>query len=197
MNNDGGTPPEPISTALAAARSFVGLLRPSDQAGVVTYATTATLAQGLGDMHMATKTVIRTLGIDPKEEKGETNIGDAIALVQNEFLTSRHNQNARKVLVLLTDGKATGPGTNPEAYALEAAQKARDAGITIFTIGLGSGVNDGFLSAVASDATLRYKAPSAANLDSIYRSISTALCEEGAAVIEVVAKVPVRVGSTR
>lgn len=190
MNNDGGSPPEPISSALNAAESFVGLLRTSDQAGVVTYATKITLAQELASAHAATQNVIRTLKIDPKEEKGETNIGDAIALAQSEFLTPRHNQNARKVLVLLTDGKATGPGDTPEAYAIEKANAAHVAGITIFTIGLGSGVNNTFLSSVASDESRRYQAPNATNLDHIYRSISTAICEEGAAVIDVVPKTP-------
>ena len=122
MNNDGGTPPEPVSSALMAAESFVGLLHKHDRAGVVTYATTAKLAQALTNMHASTQQTIGTLGIEPKEETGETNIGDAIMLAQNEFLTARHNEDARKVLVLLTDGKATGPGNEPEAYAARAAE---------------------------------------------------------------------------
>lgn len=193
MNNDGGTPPEPISSALKAAESFVGLLRGSDQAGVVTYATKAGLAQELRGTHTVTQQTIRNLVIDPKEETGETNIGDAIALARDEFLTSRHSQDARKVLVLLTDGKANAPGNTAEAYAVNAAKAAHTAGVAIFTIGLGNEVNDAFLATVASDESRRYRAPSAANLGSIYRSISTAICEEGAAVIDVVPKTPVRV----
>ena len=192
MNNDGGTPPEPISSALKAAESFVDLLGKGEQAGVVSYATKANLNQGLAVAHTVTQNVIRTLNVDPKEERGETNIGDAIAVAQNEFLTPRHNQNARKVLVLLTDGKATGPGNEPEVYAERAAQAARSAGITLFIIGLGKEVNDAFLTSVAFDKTRYYTAPNVANLGAIYRSISTALCEEGAAVIDVVPKTPVR-----
>ncbi len=159
---------------------------------MVTFATTAILAQGLESTGTATQKIIHSLRIDPKEEHGETNIGDAIALAQNEFLSQRHSQNARKVLVLLTDGKATGPGNAPEAYALKAAEVARAAGIAIFTIGLGNEVNDSFLAAIASDKTREYKAASAANLSTIYQSISTALCEEGATVIDVIPKTPLR-----
>ena len=195
MNNDGGTPPEPITSALRAAESFIGLLRVNDQAGVVTYATTAKLVQGLDGNHAATQQVIRTLGIDPKEETGQTNIADAVVRARDEFLTSRHSQNARKVLVLLTDGKANAPGKHPEQDALKIAQDARDNGITIFTVGLGTEVNQTFLTEIALDESHRYLAPSAINLGSIYQSISTALCEEGPAVIDVVPKIPLYIGT--
>ena len=42
MNNDGGTPPQPISGAIAAARDFALRLAPDDQASVVTFASGAT-----------------------------------------------------------------------------------------------------------------------------------------------------------
>ncbi|MBI4086853.1 VWA domain-containing protein [Candidatus Kaiserbacteria bacterium] len=191
MNNDGGTPPQPISSALAAADSFISLLRKDDRAGVVTYATGAALVQGLDSVHTKTRDVVRRLAIDPKEETGGTNIGDAIKVAQAEFATARHNRNARKVLVLLTDGKATEPGNDPEEHALAAAKAAREAGITIFTIGLGNGVDNTFLATIADDETHRFQAPTRADLDRIYRSVSSALCEEGAAVIDVVPKIPV------
>jgi Mg-chelatase subunit ChlD len=196
MNNDGGSPPQPISSALAAADSFVSLLANGDhnQAGVVTYATTAHLVQGLAPVfigsHPKTQNLIDGLTIDPKEETGGTNIGDAIKAAQAEFATTRHNRDARKVLVLLTDGKATEPGNDAEGYALAAAKAAREADITIFTIGLGNGVDNAFLSTIADDETRRYEAPGRADLDRIYRSVSTAICEEGAAVIDVVPKTP-------
>lgn len=192
MNNDGGTPLEPITSALRAAESFVGLLRASDQAGVVTYATGASLAQGLSSTHTATGSLIRGLVIDPKEEAGETNIGDAVTRAFGELQSSRHNQNARKVLVLLTDGKATGPGERPEEYALAAAAAARGGDVTIVTIGLGAGADDAFLAQIASEESGYYKAATAAELGAIYRKISTALCEEGAAVIDVIPKTPLK-----
>ncbi len=192
MDNDGGKPPEPISSALTAAGSFVGLLRKQDQVGVVTYATTAKLAQALSRAHEATQGVIHALSIDPKEQKGQTNIGDAIAQARTEFSSSRHSADARKVLVVLTDGKANAPGKTGEAYALEQAMAARDAGITIFTVGLGAEVNGTFLTSIAADEQHRYLAPSVTTLGTIYRSISTALCEEGAAVIDVVPRPPLR-----
>lgn len=189
MNNDGGIPPEPVTSALAAAESFVGRLRAADQAGVVTYATDATLARSLSGAHDATAAAVRTFSIAPEEETGTTNIGAAIARATTELQSTRHSDDARKVLVLLTDGRATAPDPDPAAYARTAAQAARDADIEIFTIGLGNTIDTALLSAIASDPAQQFTAATAADLDRIYRSISTALCEEGPAVIDIVPKV--------
>lgn len=188
MNDDGGTPPQPISSVLDAASSFVSRLRSRDQVGVVTFATHADLTSGLTNSLGTAEATVQNLSIAPQEETGRTNIGDAIALANNEFLSPRHSRDARKVLVLLTDGRANAPGEDAEKYAVSEAAGARASDIDIFTIGLGQGVNRPFLGDVASSNNHEFYAASAANLDQIYRLISTAICEEGAAVIDVIPK---------
>ncbi len=188
MNNDGGTPPQPITSALAAAASFAGRMREKDQVSVVTYATKASVPQPLSLNRAAAQTLIRNLKIAPEEETGETNTGDGILRAREELLSARHNPDARKIIVLLTDGLATGPGDTPEEYAIEEAKKTHAEEIDVYTIGLGSAVNQDFLGQVASDSSKRYLAVNAAALDRIYQTISGSLCEEGAAVIDIVPK---------
>lgn len=190
MNNDGGTPPEPITSVLNAAQTFAAQLQSRDQVGVVTFATQASIENQLSNNTGIIAQNIAALSIDPAEETGSTNTGAAIDASHKELVSARHNENARKVLVLLTDGKATAPDDAPEAFALSQAAEAKADGVEIFTIGLGTDVDRAFLQALASDAEHQFTAISSARIDAIYTSISTALCEDGPAVIEVVVKNP-------
>lgn len=189
MDDDGGTPPEPVTSALRAASAFVGRLKMQDQVGLTTFATHGKLVHTLMNDKTAMSTAITALKIEAPEERGATNAGDAFALATAEFASPRHSLDARKVLVLLTDGKTNVPAPNPEAYALDLAKKAQAAGITIFTIGLGNSVNQDFLAQAASDVKQRYLAADTRSLDAIYRSISFSICEEGPAVIDIVPKI--------
>lgn len=188
MNNDQAEPPEPITSVLAAAEAFITRLKSTDQAGLVTFATEAVLAQRLTDNLQALSEEVASLGIDPAEETGSTNIGDAFRRAFEELHSELHNDSARKVLVLLTDGLATAPGDDPENYALQNAQLVKDSGIAVFTIGLGEQVNIDFVTALASDPSRAYQAASSAQLDAIYRTITSSLCEDGPAVIDIVPK---------
>jgi len=188
MNDDGGTPPEPISSVLEAAKAFVDRLRQGDQAAVVTFATEALLKSQLSRNTEGVVDTISKLKISSRDETGSTNTGDAFARAENELTSERHNINARKVLVLLTDGRANAPGDDPEQYALNAAKSLRDAGVEVYVIGLGDNVNEAFLKQVASDSEHYYRAVSASTVDQIYRTITGAICEDGPAVIDIIPK---------
>ncbi len=188
MNNDNDAPPEPISSVLKAAGSFASRLRSNDQATLVTFATDAIINQTLtGDVAGVAK-AIAALTIDPEEERGSTNTGDALKRAGEELNSIRHSDEARRVLVLLTDGLATAPDPEPETYALEAATAVKATGIDIFAIGLGQNVNMDFVRKVATAENQAYAAVSTAQIDGIYKNITAALCEDGAAVIEIIPK---------
>lgn len=188
MNNDQANPPEPITSVLEAAQAFVGRLKSSDQAGLITFATNAIvdvrLSRSVGDIASA----IAELSIDPKEESGSTNQGEALLRGMEELNSELHSSEARKVLVLLTDGLATAPDEEPEQFAIESAQLAKDSGVIIYTIGLGEQVNMDFVSQLASSPAHAFRALSSADVDRIYQNITSALCEDGAAVIDIVPK---------
>lgn len=188
MNNDSANPPEPVTSVLQAARSFVSELNAGDQVGVVTFASTASLPLVLTASTSSAINLLPTLTIDSKEETGSTNTGAGLLMAKNELESSRHNQNARKVVVLLTDGLATAPGDDPTSYALEQAQALKATDTTIFTIGLGSGIDKSTLQAMASAPSQAFIAPSTDVLTDIYESITAAICEEGAARIDVIPK---------
>ncbi|MFZ2253421.1 MAG: vWA domain-containing protein [Minisyncoccia bacterium] len=188
MNNDGGTPPEPISSVLRAAEAFVSRIKAQDKVGVATYASEATIEEMLTHEKDRVVTSISKLKINPKEETGNTNTGEGIKRMREELSSSRHNENARKVAILLTDGLATAPEKDPEIYAQTAADALKADGVILYTIGLGMQVNEAALKKLATSEDLYFNAPSINDLNAIYKKITASICEEGAAVIEIIPK---------
>ncbi|MFM2374090.1 MAG: hypothetical protein RLZZ234_85 [Candidatus Parcubacteria bacterium] len=192
INDDGGTPPEPLETVLRAASGFAKRLKDKDQVGIATFATEAFIVEQLSTDRSRIADEVRTLRVEPKEERGSTNTGDGLKAGMVELLSPRHNKDARKVVVLLTDGKANAPESRdvtPEEYAQALAEEARARGIEVYAIGLGSTVNATFLASLASTPKHSFQAINSATLDEIYRTISQSLCEDGAAVIDIITKV--------
>lgn len=189
MNNDGGNPPEPITSVLAAAYTFANELKgENDQIGLITYATGASTTEELTRDNERVADVIKGLTISPNEETGVTNTGDALKRMEEELNSSRHNKDARKVAILLTDGLPTTPDEEPEQYAEVAATALKETGILLYTIGLGSNTNESFLRSIASDVDAYYRAPSTRELSDIYTAITKSICDDGPTVIEVIAK---------
>jgi len=188
MNNDNDTPPEPITSVITAAEAFTSRLQQGDKAGLITFATEAIVQDTLTSNVAKVASAISGLSIDPEEETGSTNTGDALLRGVEEFASPRHNTEARKIMVLLTDGLATAPDEDPEKYALAAAQKVKQQGINLFTIGLGEGVNMDFVTQLASSPKQSYRALSVGQVDRIYKSITAEICEDGAAIIEIIPK---------
>ncbi len=188
MNNDGGVPPEPITSVLTAAKAFVSGLNPQDKVSVVTFATNAKVTDELTNESARVAENIAKLSIEPKEETGNTNTGEGLKRMGEELNSSRHNMDARKIGILLTDGLATAGGDNPEVYAQEQADLVKAMNVNLFTIGLGSTLNEEALKNLASIGTQYYNAPSIRELTGIYDSITKNICEDGPAVIEIIAK---------
>ncbi len=188
MNNDGDTPPQPVTSVLAAAQAFTARLQQGDQVALVTFASDAIVRNTLTGDVQKVATDIAALTIDPGEEAGSTNTGDALYRGGEELTSLRHSVEARKVMVLLTDGLATAPDEEPEQYALTAAATVRAQGVNVFAIGLGDNVNMDFVTQLASSPRQAYKAVSVGDIDSIYRSITSEICEDGAAIIEIITK---------
>lgn len=190
MNNDQAEPPEPLTSVKQAAARFINRLGANDQAGAVIFATNAKVLREMSSDVSLAASAVSNIAIDPKEESGFTNTEEGIKLAAIELSSLRHNTNARRVLVLLTDGLATAPGTEVEAEvaAVNAAVASKDAGIDIYTIGMGAGVKMEFLEQIASVPNQAYQALTTADIDRIYQDITSSLCEEGAAVIDIVPK---------
>jgi hypothetical protein len=61
--------------------------------------------------------------------------------------------------------------------------------LLIYTIGLGNKINESFLKSLASEEADYYFAPSASNLENIYKNISSDICQEVPARIEITYKI--------
>lgn len=189
MNNDGNNPPQPITDVLAAAGRFINSLKENDQVSVVTFATRAEATTQLTNLHGAVANAVQSLTISPIEESGYTNTVEALLSAQAELNSERHNEDARRVLVLLTDGLPTESGDEDAvAKAVSAAATLSEDDVEVYAIGLGKNVNQNFIKAIASDESNAFLAPTREDLDSIYKEITTSLCEVGPTKIDVIAK---------
>ena len=188
MNDDSLDPPQPLTTAKQAAGEFVERLSAEDLIGVVSFATNAQIEQPLTVVHDKARATIDSLVILPEEEEGFTNIGDAIEQAHQALFDVRTNRGERKqAIVLLTDGQANKPiDPGGEPYALERAATARSDNIEFYAIGLGGEVNAAFLASIATVPAQYYQAVTSQDLEGIYKQISAAICERGAAVIDII-----------
>ncbi|MDP2705267.1 MAG: vWA domain-containing protein [Patescibacteria group bacterium] len=198
MDDDGLSPPEPLTSVKSAAESFVERLQDRDQVGLVSFATSASRPADSFLTHdfEALKGIIGSVFIR-SDSVQNTNIKDGMEEAYKE-LTSAHTQaDSSKIIVVLTDGIATHPQnprnaadeTYPETEALKTAQKAKDKGIQIFAIGLGNNVNQAFLQKLASQSDQYFFAPDRNAVEGIYKRIATALCRKGPTVITIIPRV--------
>ncbi len=187
------TPPEPLSTVKDVAVSFVESLTSADQVGVVSFSNEASypidhvLSSRISDV----TTAIERISIATTSAQN-TNIGDGLRKAAEELLGGRAKSNSKKVIILLTDGDPTDPkmpGQNnyPVVFAEQSASDAKEKGISVFTIGLGSLVNNDLLSRLASSPQSYFNAPTSAQLLSIYKTISKNICVLKPNVIEIIA----------
>jgi Mg-chelatase subunit ChlD len=207
MAADGGEPPEPLASAKVAAQNFVGQVKQGSQIGFLSYATTPTtpLEQVLtSDVTLVKKAIAEVaMGEDGVQY---TNMGDAFKSAYEELASTRHREDARKVIIFMTDGDVTRP-VNPEtgeldrvhaaAYAKEMASLAKANDTIIYTIGFGDvAASDGtsldrdaaLVRDLASLPEYYFEAPTIADLLRVYREIASGLCEDGPTRVEILTK---------
>lgn len=167
---------------IAAAKAFVDLIDWSrHQVAVMTFSggvwpftPWTELHQPLTGDGQAVRAALDAVPMPPVTTGG-TNLTAAVRDAQAELAGARHRPDAQPVLVLLSDG-----GHNvPEALSgspLEAAEDAKDAGTLLVAIGLAvdAGAADA-LRQMASRESLYYPAPTAAELEAIYRELAGAV----------------------
>jgi len=103
------------------------------------------------------------------EPAGGTNIADALELGMTEVLGPAHRPDAKPIIVLLTDGV---PFNNTRMLTVDVADRVRDAGITVYAIGLGQDVDPNLLRLVARRPELYFFAPSASELAAVFTGIA-------------------------
>ena len=127
----------PLSTALAAARTFVAGVPASMPLGVVTFSDEPTVLSSLAEDRASVERAVTSIG---DSTSAGTALFDAVATAVAMFDTE---SNVQHNLILVTDGRNT-TGDADLAGAVEAAEAA---GMHVFTIGLAGPATD--------EATLR------------------------------------------
>jgi len=153
----------PLASAQAAAVAFLGRLTPGRaQVALVGFSTTATVHQPLtDDLRSVVRAVARmTAG-------GQTVYTEAMMAALVELTGPRSRPDVPQVVVLLTDGKPT-----DRTQVLRAAAEIKGFGITVYTIGLGAGVDVELLGQIASAPELYFDAPTESDLAAVYASIA-------------------------
>ncbi|WP_407355250.1 VWA domain-containing protein [Methanolobus sp. WCC5] len=159
--------------AKEAAKKFASNLVSNSQLGVVSFAWDPYVASSvdleLTPLNSSENLLLVNAAIDKLHAVGGTAMGEGMADA-NDILINDGRPDSRKVMIILTDGE-TNSGDDQDGS--NAVGLANANGITIYTIGLGSDINEALLRSIASDTGGKYySAPSSSDLVSIYNAIA-------------------------
>lgn len=152
---------DPHGLRLMAAEEFVSKLGDNDRAAVVDFDDYAKLRQEFTSDHN-----LLNLAINSVDSSGGTSLGVGMKKALDQFTSSSYTRkDAYKYIIFLTDGE--GP------YNTSFTTTAKNNNITVYTIGLGSGVQESVLKGIADGTGGKYYfASSADTLLDIYDEVS-------------------------
>lgn len=163
--------PTKLSRATYAIGAFAESLKPGDQVALITFDSAGRILQSLTRDQDSVRAAF--LGLSTGTT---TRIDLGIEVAHGELVSPRASPGARKVMIVLTDGLPNPVGPDE---VLNRAEAAKRDDVTLLTIGLGDGVDHDLLRASASDPSLYYEAPTASDLDAIYRRLLISIpCDE-------------------
>ena len=151
--------------AAATFLSFLDFASQHDQATLISFDDNATLEHPLSRNEATLLNAINALQLGSL-----TRMDLGLQTARLELTGIRHDPDNQTVIIFLTDGH---PNGTTEAQVLAQATLAKNAGITIYTIGLGSDINASLLQNVASNPAYYYPSPSTGDLNAIYQQIAS------------------------
>jgi Ca-activated chloride channel homolog len=123
--------PDRLSAAEVAARAFLDRLPVGFRVGLATFSATSAVPVAPTSDRTRVATALGSLAVDAATG---TVIGDGLAAALDAIQTDRADERGRPAaVVLLSDGMDSGSTIAPE----EAASRARDLGILVFTVAIG------------------------------------------------------------
>lgn len=156
--------------AKQGASQFVDLLRTGDSIGVVSFSDNVSLDFSVTPITgPGTKAAVKT-AVNSLNASGNTNIGAGLQAALNQ-ITSQPDHSCNNVIVLLSDGDHN-TGT-PPANVIPGLQ---DEGVTVFSVGLGSGISASGQATLQNVATQTggkfYRVSNAADLVTLFTQLS-------------------------
>lgn len=160
---------DPGGLRKSASKNFTDRLNSSiDQAGVVSWDDNIDFVQQLTNNFTLVKAMI-----DRVDSSGETNLDVGLRASIDELASPRARINATRTMIFLTDGQGT---YTPSGQPGSQADRARNAGIIIFTIGLtiapGSQPERDLMEIASVTGGFYFPAPNASSLDRIFNVIT-------------------------
>jgi len=132
---------DPQAQRVPAAKQFVATMRDTDRAGVITFDSSAVVRRSLTPLDSpANRALVDTAINAGAGAVGGTNLSAAVSTATT-MLSGTPGQQRVRAAILLTDGVS--------AYNTSLTAAAAAAGVTIYTIGLGAGVDANLLTAIA------------------------------------------------
>jgi uncharacterized protein YegL len=151
-----------LESAKEAAKVLVNQMKPQTaQVAIVQFDTYAQLIHPLSSDFNAIKNSISAISVG-----SDTTLHDGLEKGWEELRSSRRNPLATAVLIILSDGKS-----DREA-AIATARAAKDSGIRIISVGIGSDVDAELMSQIASSADDYHFSPTGSDLEQIYLNIA-------------------------
>jgi len=156
-----------IADAKQAAITFVGQMELSvDQVGVSSFSSTGS---GRLDHALSQNTSSVSAAINRLFASGMTNIQEGLELAEAEVGRSSRKALNAPVIVVLSDGIHN---ETSSASLFSAADRIKNKGIRIISIGLGANADANQLRRIASSTNDYYYAPQSSQLVALYQSIS-------------------------
>ena len=113
--------------------------------GVIRFASSASIVILLGSINNAT--VLNTSISNIFYTGGNTYTNLALNLLHTAFNNSRTSEGIPRVAIVFTDGRSNSP-----SLTTQAAQLVHDAGIVVYSFGIGSGIDTTELNTIASSS---------------------------------------------
>ncbi|MFZ1729972.1 MAG: VWA domain-containing protein [Bacteroidota bacterium] len=177
--------------AKKAISTFLDFLGPKDESALFSFTTHAFTLRHIftveHDFTFDAASVKRSLV--PIDASGGTRLWEAII----NAVDLLKNRQGRRVLIVLTDGR----NQFGESYHIPAIQNAVNAGIPVYTIGLGNDADVGALSGFSAATGGRfYFAPEASDLTDVFNNVASALITD-ACILRYTSSNPCLDGSRR
>lgn len=155
-----------LDEARAAALAFLESLAPGDEAAVIAFSDEVRIVQPMTSDHEALRAALESL-----QAGGNTALHQAVV---DSIDTAAASPLPRRIVVLLSDGEDF--GNVSRATRSDAVWKAALTGVPVYSIGLGSSIDEAFLSEIATQARGGLLiAPSASDVAANYAQVAELL----------------------
>jgi RHS repeat-associated protein len=157
---------EPMSNAKLAAIAFVDTVIPlKDLVWIIPFDDNAQVVAGPIVNRAKMQGTLATIEVD-----GGTAIDVGLQAAYQSITMQGRTNFAHPLIILLSDGQSS------ITAATNMAAQAKAAGIRIITVGLGTGVDDKLMKAVASSRADYHFVPNATNLPALFERLALSIC---------------------